>query len=273
MPFDLGATARLTAECRDPGGDLITAASAAVVVTLPDGTTVSPPTEETSTPGVYQADHVTTAPGRHTVRWLFTGPAHAYTDMFDVNELAPPALMSLATGRKHLKKAPNDTADDEEIRDWIEACTRAVEQFVGPVVVRQVSDVLRFSSARSVALTLIPALDIVAVTQLRAGGPAYTVDDLVLDPETGLVEHADGGLLYGPLRVDYRVGRLIVPANFRNAGKIILQHLWKTRQGPGRPQRGVDDYDVTEPLPGLGFAIPNRAVQLLDPDRLPPGVG
>lgn len=273
MPFDLGATVRLTAECRDPGGILVTAAVATVVVTLPDGTTFSPPAAETGTTGVYQADYVTTAAGRHTLRWLFSGPAHAYTDMFDVSEAAPPALMSLATGRKHLKKATNDTADDEEIRDWIEACTRAVEQFVGPVVVRQVTDTVRFSRARSVALTLIPALDLVSVTQLRPGGPAYTVDDLVLDPDTGLVEHVDGGLLYGPLRVDYRVGRVIVPANFRNAGKIILQHLWRTRQGPGRPQRGVDDYDVTEPLPGLGFAIPNRAVQLLDPDRLPPGVG
>ncbi|CAM5617345.1 hypothetical protein SALBM135S_05886 [Streptomyces alboniger] len=273
MPFDLGATVRLTADCLDPDGTLTTATSATVTVTLPDGATATPPAAETSTPGRYQADYVSAVPGRHTVRWVWAGPAHAYTDMFDVSEAAPPALMSLATGRKHLKKAPGDRADDEEIRDWIEACTRAVEQFVGPVVVRSVSDTVRFSTARSVALSLIPALDITSVTQLRPGGPAYTVDDLILDPDTGLVEHAGAERLHGPLRITYRVGRLIVPANIRNAGKIILQHLWRTRQGPGRPQRGTDDYDVTEPLPGLGFAIPNRAVQLLDPDRLPPGVG
>lgn len=273
MPFDLGATARLTADCRDPDGTLATASTAGVTVTLPNGTTATPAATETSTPGRYQADYVTTAAGRHTVRWVWSGPAHAYTDMFDVSEAAPPAIMSLATGRRHLKKAASDTGDDEEIREWIEACTRAVEQFVGPVVVRSATDTVRFSSARSVALTLIPALDLTSVTQLRLGGPVYTVDDLRLDPDTGLLERVDGGLMYGPLLIAYRVGRLIVPANFRSAGKIILQHLWKTRQGPGRPQRGVDDYDVTEPLPGLGFAVPNRAVQLLDPDRLPPGVG
>lgn len=271
MPFDLGATVRLTADCRDPGGNLATAATVSVTVTLPDGTTASPTVAETSTAGEYRADYPTVAAGRHTVRWVFTGPAHAYTDVFDVREADPPAVMSLATGRKHLNKV--DHTDDDEIRDWIEATTRAVEQFVGPVVPRLVTETVRFTSARTVALTQIPALSLTEVVSLRTGGPTYAVEDLDLDLDTGLLEAVGGGVLYGPWRVTYRVGRLAVPANFRNAAKIILQHLWRTRQGPGRPQRGTDDYDVTEPLPGLGFAIPNRAVQLLDPDRLPPGVG
>ncbi|MFD7709474.1 hypothetical protein [Streptomyces sp. NPDC059786] len=271
MPFDLGATVRLTADCLAPDGTLTTATTAAVTVTAPDGTTASPTPDETGSPGRYQADYVTTAAGRHTVRWVWSGPAHAYTDMFDVREAAPPALMSLADGRRHLKKT--DTADDDEIREWIEATTRAVEQFVGPVTPRTVTETVRFTSARTVALTQVPALELTGVITLRSGGPAYTVDDLEVDKDTGLVSLAGGGVLYGPLSVTYRVGRLVVSANIRSAAKIILQHLWRTRQGPGRPQRGTDDYDVNEPLPGLGFAIPNRAVQLLDPDRLPPGVG
>jgi hypothetical protein len=36
---------------------------------------------------------------------------------------------------------------------------------------------------------------------------------------------------------------------------------------------GVGDFDVTEPVVGFGYAIPNRALQLLEPYRLPPGVG
>lgn len=271
MPFDLGATARLTADCRDPGGNLATASTATVTVTLPDGSTAVPAATETSTSGRYQADYPTDMAGRHMVRWVFTGPAHAYTDMFDVREAAPPALMSLATAKSHLKKT--DTADDEEIRDWIEACTRAVEQFTGPVVKRSVTEDVRFKSATSLAVTQIPAVELVSVTALVTGGLSYNVADLHLDGDTGIVTRLDGGPLYGPLKFVYVAGRPIVGANIRSAAKIILQHLWRTRQGPGRPQRGTDDYDVTEPLPGLGFAIPNRAVQLLDPDRLPPGVG
>jgi hypothetical protein len=271
VPFDLGATVRLTADCRDPGGDLATATTATVTVTLPDGSTASPAATETSTPGAYQADYPTTQAGRHTVRWVFTGPAHAYTDMFDVREEAPPAIMSLADARRHLKKT--DTADDDEIRNWIGACTRAVEMFVGPVVPRTVTERVRFTRASTVALTVIPCLGLVSAASPRPGGVSYAVDDLDLDVDTGLVEAVSGGLLYGPLDVTYRVGRLAISDNIQAAVKIILQHLWRTRQGPGRPQRGVDDFDVTEPLPGLGFAIPNRAVQLMEPDRLPPQGG
>jgi hypothetical protein len=204
------------------------------------------------------------------VRWLFTGPAHAYTDMFDVREATPPVLMSLATAKKHLKK--NDSADDDEIRDWIEACTRAVEQFTGPIIVRTVVETADFRAARSLALQQIPAMALTSVVAVRTGGMSYDVDDLDLDGQTGIVTRKDGGTLCGPLRMTYTAGRAIVSANIRSASKIILQHLWRTRQGPGRPQLGTGDFDVTEPIPGLGFAIPNRAVQLLDPDRLPPGV-
>jgi len=269
VPFDLGATVRLTAECRGPDGALATASTATVTVTLPDGTTASPTPSATGT-GTYQAVYATGAAGRHSVRWLFTGPAHAYTDMFDVREAAPPVLMSLATAKKHLKK--NDSGDDDEIRDWIEACTRAVEQFTGPVIMRTVVETVDFRAARSVALQQIPVVSLTSVVAVRTGGTSYDVSDLDLDGQTGIVTRKDGGMLYGPLRFTYRAGRAIVSANIRSASKIILQHLWRTRQGPGRPQLGTGDFDVTEPIPGLGFAIPNRAVQLLDPDRLPPGV-
>ncbi|MFJ3663156.1 hypothetical protein ACIPPM_22125 [Streptomyces sp. NPDC090119] len=271
MPFDLGSTVRLAADCTDPTGVLTTAATAAVTVTLPDGSTASPPASETGTTGRYQADYVATAAGRHTVRWQFTGPAHAYTDMFDVRDAAPPALLSLADARTHLKK--NDHGDDDEIREWIEACTRAVEQLVGPVVVRTVTQDIFFTSGRSLTLALTPVVSLVSVSALSPGDTSYDVQGLHLDGATGIVTRLDGGLLHGPLRAISRVGRVVVTANIRAAAKIILQHLWRTRQGPGRPQRGMDDYDVSEPIPGLGFAIPNRAVQLLDPDSLGPEVG
>ncbi|MER5209395.1 head-tail connector protein [Streptomyces sp. NPDC002838] len=272
MAFDLGAVVPLGTTVTDAAGNPANAGSMAVTITLPDrtSTTVSPVTP-TST-GVYAYDYPTVQAGRHTVRWVATGVnAGAYTDMFDVREAAPPALMSLETAKRHLKKT--DNTDDDEIRDWIEACTRAIEQFTGPVVVRSVTEVMRFTRARSIALTQTPAIELTSAVATVTGGTSYAVADLDLDGETGIVTKMDGGVLYGPLRMVYVVGRVVVGANIRSAGKIILQHLWRTRQGPGRPQRGTDDFDVTEPLPGLGFAIPNRAVQLLDPDSLPPGVG
>jgi len=271
VAFDLGAVVPLGTSVADAAGSPANAGSMAVTITLPDRTTVTvSPVAPTAT-GVYAYDYPTVQAGRHSVRWVATGVnAGAYTDAFDVREAVPPTILSFLEAKRHLKKT--DSADDDEIRDWNEACTRAVEQFVGPVAMRTIVEDVRFKRACSVALTQIPAVELTSVTALVTGGISYDVADLHLDGETGIVTRLDGGVLYGPLRFTYVVGRSIVTANIRGASRIILQHLWRTRQGPGRPQRGTDDYDVTEPIPGLGFAIPNRAVQLLDPDRLPPGV-
>ncbi|MET7475065.1 hypothetical protein ABZT17_11990 [Streptomyces sp. NPDC005648] len=270
MPYDLGATARLTAECREPGGALVTAGTATVTVTLPDGTTATPTAAETSTVGQYRADYVTADAGRHTVRWVFTSPAHAYTDSFDVRDQAPPTVLSLQDAKSLLKK--ESPADDPLVRFWLEATTRAVEYFVGPVVVRTVTEDHQVGLERSLALRKTPAISLVSVTSLRAGGYDYDTGLLHLDPVTGAVTRTDGGLFTGPLQVVYRAGRPIISANILAGSQLILQHLWRTVSGPGRPQRGMDDFDVTEPIPGLGYAIPNRARQMLNPDDDGPGI-
>lgn len=270
MPFDLGATARLTAECRDPGGTLTTAGTVTLTIGLPDGTTTTAGATEVTPSGTYQADHVTEQPGRHTVRWQFTGPADAYTDVFDVSPAMSPAMFSMADARKHL--AQTTTARDDEVREWVATTTRCVEWFVGPVAVREVSERHTVRTVEALALRQVPVLELTAVTPVLSGTTPYDIDGLVLDGAGGLVIRSDGGWFTGPLQVTYTAGRRIVEPNISSAGKLILQHLWRTRQGPGRPQPNASDYDVTEPIPGLGYAIPNRAMQLLSPDQLPPGM-
>lgn len=270
MPYDLGATARLNAECRDPGGTLTTASSVVVTVTLPDGTTASPAPDETDT-GRYRVDYPTTAPGRHVIRWVFTGPGDAYTDSFDVREAAPPGIISLADAKTYLRIT--GTADDDELRSWIESITSGIEGYCGPVVVRTTTSRIDAGRAQAVALPAIPVIALVSVTPVLTGGTAYDVDDLDLNPDTGIVQRLDGGLLVGALLFVYRVGRPVIPAALTSAARIILRHLWQTRQGPQRPNLGTGDFDVNEPVQGFGYAIPNRALQLMEPYRLPPGVG
>ncbi|MGW0821832.1 hypothetical protein [Streptomyces sp. NPDC002845] len=271
MPFDLGATARLTAECRDPGGTLATAATAVVTVTLPDDTTATPAVTETST-GLYQADYVTTMPGRHTVRWGWTSPAHAYTDVFDVQEAAPPAILSLADAKKHVNIT--GTRDDDELRFWNNATTRAVEFYTGPVIARSVTEDHDVGRTRVLALRQVPALSLTTVAAVLDSGTSYAVADLDLDGDTGIVRRKDGGWLCGPLRATYTAGRASIRENITAGARIILEHLWRTQRAGRRGglAGGGDDYSVTEPIPGLGYAVPNRAVELLAPDRLPPGV-
>lgn len=272
MPFDLGDTVRLEAECRDADGTLATAAAATLTLTLPDGTTSSPTVDAPATAGQYTHDYVTTQAGRHAVRWVFTGPACAYTDSFDVREAEPPTILSLADAKQHLNIT--GTTDDDELRGWIEATTAAVEWFVGPVVQRTVTEVHSRRTSASLALHQPPVVSLTTLAAVRTGGTSYVAADMDVDSATGIVTRLDGGSISGPLRVTYTAGRAVVPASITAAARIILQHLWRTQRAGSRGPvfGGGDDFSVTEPIPGLGYAVPNRAVQLLDPYRLSPGV-
>lgn len=272
MPFDLGSTIPLAADCRNAAGTLTNATTASLTITLPDGTTTSPAvTNPPAQTGKYTLDYTSVQAGRHSVRWVFTTPAFAYTDSFDVRESTPPAILSLDDAKKHLNKTT--TTDDDEIRSWVESITAGIEGLCGPVVVRTVTERHDGRRVPRICLRQTPILSVTSVVAILTGGTTYTVADLDVDTTTGVVQRLDGGTLTGPLRVTYTAGRRIVPAAMTSAARIILQHLWRTQQGPGRPQLGTGDFDVTEPIQGFGYAIPNRALQLLEPFRLPPGVG
>ncbi|MFD9192991.1 head-tail connector protein [Streptomyces phaeochromogenes] len=276
MPFDLGDNVRLTAECRNAAGVLADASGVTLTITLPDGTTATPAvTNPPLDTGQYRHDYATAQAGRHGVRWVFATPAAAYTDMFDVRLAVPPLILSLADARSHLRIT--STSDDQQLREWLESITELVEQFCGPCVRRTVVEThdIPASGVRALALHRTPVLSLVSAVAVLDGGTDYAAADLDADEATGIVRRLDGGRMHGPLRFTYQVGRSVVPANLSSASRIILQHLWRTQYGASRAASGVgggDDYAVTEPIAGFGYAIPNRALQLMEPHRLPPGV-
>lgn len=275
MPFDLGDNVRLQAECRDPGGTLTTATTAALTLTLPDGTTATPSVPAPGQAGQYRVDYVPTQPGRHAVHWLFASPASAYTDSFDVREAIPPMLLSLAEMKTHL--VITSASSDDELRSWIESATQGVENYAGVCVRRVVverQDVPIFG-VLTLMLRQVPVLSVASVVPIRSGGPTYAVADLDVDLPTGVIERQDGGYIRGPLRITYTAGRAVVPSAIRDATKLIVQHLWRTKYGASKATSalgGGEDFAVTEQVTGFGYAVPNRALQLLEPYKLPPGM-
>ncbi|MGV9242617.1 hypothetical protein [Streptomyces sp. NPDC003710] len=271
MPFDLGDTARLTATCTDAGGTATNAAGVTLTITLPDGTTVTPAvTNPPAITGQYTYDYPTAQAGRHTVRWQFTGPACAYTDVLDVRPAAPPMLFSLADAKKQLNNPATSTGDDDELRTYVEATTTAVEYFTGPVVPRTVTEVTQGGTERMLLHTT-PVLSVTSITGIEPWQLAIPVSALDVDADTGVLRRNDWLAFWpGPYRVVYQAGRSSVAANIALAGKLILQHLWRTQYGASRGLTGIgggEDYAVTEQIPGLGYAIPNRALQLLQGER------
>ena len=73
--------------------------------------------------------------------------------------------------------------------------------------------------------------------------------------------------------VVYVAGRTSVPAAVGEAALIILNHLWAPQVGgTGGVQVGGVDTSGEPFTTGFGFAIPNRAKELLAPYRLTPAV-
>ncbi|MGW0169556.1 head-tail connector protein [Streptomyces sp. NPDC003343] len=184
------------------------------------------------------------------------------------------ALLTLDDAKAQLNITSGN--DDTEIQAYIEAVTPVIEEYVGPVEAREVVENQNAGGGRRVlVLRTTPVLSLTSVQPLLTGGASYPVDGLVPDLGTGEVFRRDGGVFRGLLQVTYQAGRAgDVPATINLAARILVQHLWRT-QRPARSAGlpgGGDDYSVSEPVPGFGYAVPNRVLELLAPYRLPPGV-
>lgn len=253
---------------------LADAGDMALTITLPDGTTVTPTVDHPST-GVYRVDYLTTQPGLHTYRWLGTGLNAASTvGVFNVGSASPRSAVSLAAA-KHQCKIDADVSEfDGNLLSWMEAATEAVEDHVGEAIVRRVETVVVKASGGVFVLPYTPILAVTSVATLD-GVTSWDVDDLDIDTTTGVVCAVTGPRLWGRLRVVVSVGRTLVPSNYLKAILIITEHLWQTNRAQiatraSRP--GVyDDSLSTGAQAGRGFAIPNRALELLG--KPPPQAG
>lgn len=267
MAYDLGDPVLLTYQHTTPQGNRVNADSMNLVIGTPDGTPEDLDLAPPESPGLYECSYVPTQVGRHTVRWVGTGAnPGAYADVFDVRPATPPYLVSLADTKRHLNL--DGTEFDEELRSMVEAATATVEDIVGPVVVRTVTEVQ--TGGPLLVLNSPPVIALQALAAIRTGGSSYQVADVDVDPVTGIVTRLDGLAFNGPLRAIYTAGRPIVPASIAQAGEIIIGHLWETQRGHSVSRPGFGDEDLVPAA--AGFMVPRRAMEMLAPFRRAPVV-
>jgi hypothetical protein len=109
-----------------------------------------------------------------------------------------------------------------------------------------------------------PLVSVTSITDV-ASGVAQSTSDLEVDTNSGVIRRKLGWPFLGrggAYTVVYTAGwGTAVPPSFNEFARIVLEHLWQTQHGPSlRPSIGGEE-EVT--LPGWGFAIPNRAVELI----------
>ncbi|MEH0442448.1 hypothetical protein QA811_01935 [Streptomyces sp. B21-102] len=266
--IDLGAVYQVAVDVTDSSGAPADPASATLTIILPDGTTTSPAVPAPTSTGQVRVDYVTAQAGRHVWRLVTTGPTTAYADVFDVQEATPTGIVSLAEARAHLNMEPSETADDDELRGFIGAATGAVEKALGRTLVRRAFvDRLDISgSVDSVLLRRVPVLSLTSVASAD-GATTWDIEDLRVDGASGLVVATAGAVFTGSMDFAYQAGMAVIPDSYRLAGKIIVQHLWETQRGAMGVQLGGEGETWN---PGRGYAIPRRALELLDPPL--PGV-
>jgi hypothetical protein len=223
--------------------------------------------------------------GRHW--WCGSRPganASAIDDEFNVDHPLPLQLVSVADVKRQMRISWTD-GDDDLLTDYIVAATEVVEDLCGPMVRRQiVGEYVQLIGrtvwneitvgVREFVLRERPVISVDGVTSAITSGVVYTAADFLAEASTGIVRRLDNGTMYGPLRVDYTVGRTYVPRAVGIAVGIIVEHLWQSTRGAagriGVPGAGGQDTVVQV---GRGYAIPNRALELLQPYMRVPAVG
>lgn len=258
--YDLGDPVGLAVNITDSSGAAANAGSVAVTVTLPDGST-STPTVTNGGVGQYTATYTPTMVGRHNVRWVATGAnASAFNDVFDVRAGLSTSLLSLADAKKALNINPNDTSQDEELRDYLEAITDVIEGYTDAIIDRTVVEQVA-SYGSTLPLSTLPVKSITSIANVQVSGWSQQLADLVVDPFTGIVRRISRGSFGGEVyTITYVAGRgNVVPPALALAARIILKNVWAPQRGGGR---GESD----EMVPA--YLIPYRAMSLIRKHRI-----
>lgn len=160
----------------------------------------------------------------------------------------------------------DDTTSDAELAVFISAASEAVEDYVGAVVNRTVTEV--FDGGRE--QVLLSKLPVVSVTSVTDNGTLLAASDYKVDAPSGVLTRVSGrdATCFNPgiqsLSVVYVAGRAAdtaaAPARYKMAALIIIQHLWETQRpaAAGPFSQGSDDFD-----PRYTYSIPRRALELL----------
>lgn len=295
-PYDLGAgipPADLQFSLTDAAGNPVTAAQTPVLtITLPDQSTVTPAVTSPSL-GVWEpsSQYVTAQSGHHLWAWTAGGSTPgAYVDSFEVRVAPDPTIISLAEARDILKMG-TDTSRDSDIRGYSQAVTEWVEYVAGPVVTRQITEIVR-AQGNALVLSKAPirtdmgtTLDasnrrdgsttngLVSITPLLTYGFMYDLAQLLVDGPKGIVRQSAGlpffysGDPFSQYQVIYWAGRKVIPWGIYEASKITLKHVWAVERGGVQQGSAFGESETT--MTGFGFAVPNRAVELLTPHAGP----
>lgn len=263
--YDVGDIVPLGITTLNAAGEPAEAGTVALTIGLPDLTTVTPAVAHVAGTAVYTVDFPATMEGLHTVKWNVTGAnASGEPDVFNVREITDQII-----SREQAKTQLGLTTDvhDAAVRLFIAASAVAIEDHIGRKIIRRTVTEKHYGVCGSLILNRCPVLSLTSLATVD-GNTTFNVADLDLDGDVGIVRTLTGTALRGNLQAVYVPGMRVVPANFQLASRIIVEHLWQTMRPFSNSAATLTPGALEDSLEGragglVGFAIPNRALELL----------
>lgn len=288
--YSNGQDVPLNCNVLNDAGALANASTVTVTVTQPDGTILNPTPNNAST-GVYQA--IVAAPtqtGTYLAHWSATGSGFSFTfdDQFQVRPLGVEQVVDLASVKAHLNMPLNDTSQDQELMGFILGAGRVIRDMIGPYTPESHTEYFD-GGVMTISVAWQPVISIQSIyeyyglsafllteqplgTQINAFG--FTVDYI-----TGQITRRTFGgqaalFAFGDKNVKcvYTAGRSDVAYNVRLGALELIRHNWSMTQQAGRPRMRAGMDAGGELAVPIGFAVPDRVVEWLAPDRRPPGI-
>jgi hypothetical protein len=278
--YSSGQPVRLSTTVRDLTGTLVNATTLTLTVQKPDASsqTYSSPVNDST--GTYHQDIPVTdlaastgGLGHYQYKWTATGTGagESFGD-FDVFDPFETSVLPLADAKDMLNIPQTTTTYDTELQVHIATVETSLEGFTGgPLVNRPVTERAELTGSYTVLqVRQRPLVSVTSIVSVASGIALDISAGLDIDPNAGTIRRKLGYPFYGPffmwlpaMSVTYVAGwGTAVPAAFNLAARIIVKHLWDTQRGvTPAPMMGGDE---VVSLPGWGYAIPERAAELLD---------
>jgi hypothetical protein len=224
----------------EQGGVLVNATTAALTITLPDGTTITPTiANPPAVTGKYLYDLVATIPGRYQGQWLFTmatGKTTSYVETFDVGS----SLVTVDEAIAHLRAAGivTSAADLDQLQWLCFVASDAVERDLGRVIMRR-TVVETYDGARTVIL--LRSTPVISITSVVESGSTLSAADYLLDPAAGILYRGASGyprsFPYGRqnIVVTYVAGYTDPPRIARKVALNAVQGMWQASQQASHP--------------------------------------
>ena len=274
--YDLGDKVYLTWNTVDSSGNAVNPGTVTLNITQPDATTSSV-TTATSTTGTYTASFLPTQVGRHILAWSATGAyPQAYSDIFEVRDINDIGIVGYDEVLEFLN-IPAASANENEVRRFIDASTDLAETYVGQVLGRRTfTDELYDGGTEFIRIRNPKAISITSVTE---NGLAVSASNYVLDYTGQRLYRIGSGTLYATnsygywtqgmnnVSITYVAGYVNPPMSAKQGVLEIIRHLWQTQRGAINVMSRTNSGDELYSTPT--YSLPRRAMELLDPTSFP----